>query len=107
MPADLVLRDVAELAGVWQVRGGGVDCTITLSVERVDSANAHRLADPQRCLARLLGQSVAGWRPAPDGLDFARADRLSAGFFAFEGAAAVLTRRGVRIVLTRTGAMRP
>lgn len=96
------LRDASYYAGAWTVTGSGPACRVTLSADRVESANAHTLAADKGCLERVLGQLVAGWRPATDGLDFAGPDRLSVGFFSFEGQAAVLVRPDGKLVLART-----
>lgn len=95
------LRDASFFAGAWRMSGPGLDCRVTLSTARVESANAHLITDVDGCLARALGQPVAGWRPAPDGLDLAGPDRLSVGFFSFEGREAVLLRPEGRLVLSR------
>ena len=95
------LRDASYYAGGWMMTGSGPACRITLSADRVESANAHLLAADGGCLERLLGRPVAGWRPATDGLDFAGPDRLSVGFFSFEGREAVLLRPEGKLVLSR------
>jgi hypothetical protein len=95
------LRDASAFMGPWRLTGPRVDCRITLSPERVESANAHLFIDADKCLERMLGQAVAGWRPAPDGIDFAGSDRLSVGFFAFEGPTAVVLRPEGKMVLSR------
>lgn len=98
-----LLRDAASFAGPWTIEGAGARCRVTLSAERVESANAHALADPEGCLPRLLGRPVAGWRPAPDGIDLAGPDRLSAGFFSFagEGEAVLARPDGTRLTMRR------
>ena len=95
------LRDATSFVGRWRLTGANAACEITLSQARVESANAHRLTEDDNCLSRLLGQAVAGWRPAPDGLDFAGPDRLSVGFFSFEGEGAVLTLPTGPLTLSR------
>lgn len=96
------LRDASHYAGAWTVTGSGPACQVTLSADRVESANAHALAADGGCLERVLGRPVAGWRPATDGLDFAGPDRLSVGFFSFEGQDAVLLRPEGKVVLSRS-----
>lgn len=95
------LKEPIAFAGEWVVTGADPACRIVLSVERVESANAHALNDEKGCLSRVLGRAIAGWRPASDGIDFAGPDRLSVGFFSFEGEHAVLTRGEDRLVLSR------
>lgn len=95
------LHDPSYYAGAWTITGDGGACGLTLSADRVESANAHALTDDQECLQRVLGRPVAGWRPATDGIDFSGPDRLSVGFFSFEGDVAVLRKPGGRLILTR------
>ncbi len=96
------LRDPSYYAGAWTIAGNGRACGLTLSINRVESANAHALTDDRECLQRVLGRPVAGWRPATDGIDFAGPDRLSVGFFSFEGDVAVLRKPEGQLILTRT-----
>lgn len=90
-----ILPEARELAGDWRVEGGSGACVVSFGVERVEAANAHRLQDPTACLRTLLGADIAGWRPATDGIDIVRPDRLSAGFFSFQpDGTATLNRPG-------------
>ena len=95
------LPEAGSLVGRWTVKGTASSCTVTFAIERIEAANAHQLDDPDRCLARLLGQSAVGWRPATDGIDFAGSDRLSVGFFSFQGEDAVLERPEGPLTLAR------
>lgn len=95
-----ILREAVDFAGEWRVAGGGPPCRVQLAAGRVESANAHALTDASGCLARLLGGPVAGWRPATDGIDVAGPDRLSVGFFSFQGDGSATLARPGRPTLT-------
>lgn len=84
--ASLRLAEPTELAGDWRIAAEGRPaCAIRFDMARVETANAHVLADPTRCLATLAGRPVAGWRPAPDGIEIVGSDGLTLLFFAHTG----------------------
>lgn len=80
----LRMVEPAEVAGRWDVTLPGRHCVLTLTTNRVEDANAYAL-DGAACLADLLPLPVAGWRPAPDGLELAGADRRTLVLFADQG----------------------
>ncbi len=84
----LYLPEAAELAGRWRLGGGGAPCEVTLLADQTntDQFSPYRLHDPSDCLGRLGLAQVVGWRPAPDGLELARADGIGVAFFSREGA---------------------
>lgn len=96
MSGSPILREAAYFAGSWRIEGGDATCRVRLSAERVESANAHVLTELDGCASRLLGGKVAGWRPATDGIDMAGPDRLSVGFFSFQGDGSATLSRGGR-----------
>lgn len=102
--AGLRLAEPHELAGEWRIAATGrPPCLVRFDVGRVEAANAHALADPSGCLARLAGRPVAGWRPVPDGVELAGPDRLAVLFFAYgaDGSATATAPDGTALTLTR------
>ncbi|WP_176473015.1 AprI/Inh family metalloprotease inhibitor [Sphingomonas lenta] len=100
--ASLRLAEPPELAGEWRITGGTAGpCSVRLEVARVEAANAHALTDAGGCLEGLVGRPVAGWRPAPDGIELAGPDRLAVVLFAWTGDAAVASGPGGRVLTLR------
>lgn len=81
----LRMAEPNEIAGRWTVSVRGQQCSIVLRHERVDSANAYRIGEGADCLGGLVSGPVAGWRPAPDGLELVGPDRLTLVLFADQG----------------------
>ncbi len=95
--ASLRMAEPAELEGAWTVAvTGEASCRIDLRSTRVEAAYAYALGDESGCLAALAGAPVAGWRPAPDGIEIAAADRRTLLMFADQGDGTALaaTARG-------------
>lgn len=104
--ASLRLAEPSELAGEWRVEpAGGPPCVVRLETARVEAANAHALTDPTGCLAMLMGRPVAGWRPVPDGIEFAGRDRLTIRLFSYasDGVATAAAPDGSTLTLRRAG----
>ncbi|WP_176484531.1 AprI/Inh family metalloprotease inhibitor [Sphingomonas spermidinifaciens] len=101
--ASLRMAEAASLTGRWTVTvTAGKDCRIELLAARLESANAHLLADESGCLAALAGAPVAGWRPAPDGIEIAAADRRTLLSFADQGdGTAIAATPGGQATLSR------
>ncbi|WP_294260489.1 AprI/Inh family metalloprotease inhibitor [uncultured Sphingomonas sp.] len=84
--ANLRMAEPAELKGAWTVAvPGSASCTIDLRTTRVEAANAYSLGDESGCLAALAAAPIAGWRPAPDGIEIAGKDRRTLLMFADQG----------------------
>ncbi len=81
----LRMAEPSEIAGSWVVEAGGRRCSVELSPERIESANAHRLLGGGDCLATMMPATPVGWRPAPDGIELVGADRLTLAMFADAG----------------------
>lgn len=84
LQGSLRMREASEVAGRWLVQAAGRSCGITLTAQRIEDANAWRLDDPAGCLAAIVPGAV-GWRPAPEGIEFAGADRLTLLVFTATG----------------------
>ncbi len=80
----LRMAEPADVAGAWDVTLPGQHCVLTLTTTRIEEANAYAL-DGAACLSELLPSPIAGWRPAPDGLELAGADRRTLVLFADQG----------------------
>lgn len=83
--ASLRMAEPAEVAGRWNVSVRGRQCSVRLGTERVESANAYAIGEGSACLRDMLSKDVAGWRPAPDGIELAGPDRLTIVLFADQG----------------------
>ncbi|MBB4152807.1 hypothetical protein GGQ80_000695 [Sphingomonas jinjuensis] len=81
----LRMAEPAEVAGRWNVSVRGRQCTVRLGTGRVEDANAYGIDEGAACLGDMLGKAVAGWRPAPDGIELAGLDRLTIVLFADQG----------------------
>lgn len=84
LQGSLKMREAPDIAGRWLVQTAGKSCEIVLTAQRIEEANAWRLDDPSRCLASLI-PGVAGWRPSPEGIELAGADRLTLLVFTATG----------------------
>ena len=86
--ASLRMREPAELIGRWTVTADinskKLPCTIVFSDQRIDAANAWCLSSGGNCLNKVL-TGVVGWRPAPDGIEFASADGRTVAMFDANG----------------------
>lgn len=80
----LRMVEPADVAGTWYVMSSRGHCALTLTTTRVEAANAYALVGAG-CLSDLLPSPVAGWRPAPDGIELAGADRRTLVLFADQG----------------------
>ena len=80
----LRMREPAALAGRWVVYIGQQHCGINLEAKRVEDANGWALIDPSGCLSAAIPGAVA-WRPVPEGIEFAAADRRSVIVFTATG----------------------
>lgn len=96
----LRLDEPATLAGRWVIATERGDCAVVFATTRIESANAWALEDSTGCLNGLAPGAV-GWRPTPDGIALASADRRTVVLFAkgadgwsgtLSGAAATLRR---------------
>lgn len=77
----LKLEESAALAGRWVIATETGDCAVDFTTTRIDSANAWAVDDSTGCLGRLAPGTV-GWRPTPDGIALAAADRRTVLLFA-------------------------
>jgi hypothetical protein len=97
------MAEPAEVAGSWNVTVSGRQCALTLTTTRVEAANAYAL-DGAACLSDLLPSPVAGWRPAPDGIELAGDDRRTLVLFADQGdGTGRATLAGDVVTLRRSG----
>lgn len=80
----LRMREAPEFAGRWLIEVDNKSCAVVFAAERVESANAWRLDDPTGCLAAVV-PGVVGWRPSPEGIELAGADRLTVLVFTATG----------------------
>jgi hypothetical protein len=94
------LPEAAALAGAWTLeapdaaRGG---CRLVLGAG--SAAAGYALDLSPACRETFALQAVTAWRPAPDGVEFARADRLTVAFFAREAEGTYVARRDGRPVM--------
>ena len=84
----LRMREPEALAGPWSIEIGQQHCSIRLETKRVEAANGWALVDSSGCLAAALPGAVV-WRPIPEGIEFAAADRRSVIVFTATGDAPV------------------
>ncbi len=77
----LRLEEPAALVGRWIVATQRGDCAVDFTARRIDSANAWAVEDATGCLT-ALAPGVVGWRPTPDGIALASADRRTVVLFA-------------------------
>ncbi|MGN7161262.1 AprI/Inh family metalloprotease inhibitor [Sphingomonas sp. SAFR-052] len=77
----LRMEEPESLAGRWLVATAKGECAVVFTTRRVESANAWALEDAGNCFAGLVPGAV-GWRPVPDGIALASADRRTAALFA-------------------------
>ena len=77
----LKLEEPATLAGPWVIATAQGDCRVVFTTTRIDSANAWVVEDSTNCLAGIVPDTV-GWRPTPDGIALAAADRRTVALFA-------------------------
>lgn len=77
----LRLEEPETLAGRWSIATAKGECAVVFTGRRIDSANAWAIDDASGCLAGLV-PGVVGWRPVPDGIALASADRRTAALFA-------------------------
>lgn len=80
--ANLRMAEPHELAGDWIMAVDGKHCRLRFGSARVEAMNAYALtiADAT-CLNGSIDPTPAGWRPAPDGIELAGADRLTVALF--------------------------
>ena len=83
--SSLRMAEPAEVAGRWNVSVRGRQCSVRLGTGRVEGANGYAIDEGAACLRDMLGKAVAGWRPAPDGIELAGPDRLTVVLFADQG----------------------
>lgn len=81
----LRMAEPTEVAGSWNVSVPGRRCAVRFSTERVESANGYAIESGDACLGELVGKPVAGWRPAPDGIELVAGDRLTLVLFTDQG----------------------
>lgn len=100
----LRMREPSELIGRWTVTGdstvANLPCTIVFLNERIDAANAWRLSADGNCLNKVLTGAV-GWRPAPDGIEFASADGRTIAMFDATGAGRGTAGEALRLARAR------
>lgn len=77
----LRMEEPETLAGRWLIATAQGDCAVVFTSRRIDSANGWAVEDASGCLAGLV-PGVVGWRPVPDGIALASADRRTAVLFA-------------------------
>jgi hypothetical protein len=77
----LRLEEPQTLAGRWSIATAKGECAVVFTNRRIDSANAWAIDDASGCLAGLV-PGVVGWRPVPDGIALASADRRTVALFA-------------------------
>ncbi len=76
------MPSAAALAGCWRVTAENAPAsTCEVELRSEPSAVGHALTLGRGCVVDPLLARVTGWRPAPDGISFAGADRLSVLFF--------------------------
>lgn len=80
----LRMREAEELLGAWTIEIGNDRCTMTFDAMRLEAANGWRLIDPSGCLGRIV-KDAAIWRPAPEGIEIAAADRRTLLVFTATG----------------------
>lgn len=81
----LRMQEPAELAGRWVLVTRDSSCAIVLSGDRMEEANGWAIASPPpACLVALVPDAVA-WRPVPEGLALAAADRRTLVVFTATG----------------------
>lgn len=85
-----MMREATELAGHWVVKTATAQCAVTFAMQRIESANGWTLVDPSACLAGVVPGAVA-WRPTPEGVALAAADRRTLALFSWERSGAVAT----------------
>lgn len=77
----LRLEEPATLVGRWIIAMQTGDCAVDFTARRIDSANAWAVEDVTGCLTASV-PGVVGWRPTPDGIALASADRRTVVLFA-------------------------
>ncbi|MDX7998773.1 proteinase inhibitor [Xenorhabdus sp. Reich] len=83
MASSLRLPPADELKGFWQLSDGHQLCSIELTDTRLPEGSIWAL-NGAPCLTELLGESVEGWRPTPDGITLTDDDGNSLAFFGHE-----------------------
>ncbi|KQM30907.1 AprI/Inh family metalloprotease inhibitor [Sphingomonas sp. Leaf10] len=94
------IEEPETLAGRWVIATAQGDCAVVFTSRRIDSANAWAVEDASGCLAGLV-PGVVGWRPVPDGIALASADRRTAVLFARGAAGWTATLPGGAATLRR------
>ncbi|PHM36655.1 AprI/Inh family metalloprotease inhibitor [Xenorhabdus innexi] len=83
MASSLNLPEPTELAGFWQVADKHQVCSIELTDVRLPEGSIWELKSDD-CLTELMGNPVAGWRAAPDGITLTDATGYGLAFFSQE-----------------------
>ncbi|PHM28949.1 protease inhibitor Inh/omp19 family protein [Xenorhabdus budapestensis] len=83
MASSLNLPKPTELTGIWQISDKHQVCSVELTDTRLPEGSIWALKS-DACLTKLVGNTVAGWRPTPDGITLTDADGNSRAFFGQE-----------------------
>ncbi|MBD2797275.1 protease inhibitor Inh/omp19 family protein [Xenorhabdus sp. 18] len=83
MASSLRLPPAGELKGLWQLSDGNKQCRIELTDTRLAEGSMW-VVKGDACVTELVGQSVAGWYPSPDGITLTDSDGNSVAFFSHE-----------------------
>ncbi len=83
MASSLKLPSAGELKGLWQLTDGNQQCNIELTDTHLADGFIWALKS-DACVAELIGASVEGWYPSPDGLTLTDGDGNSLAFFSHE-----------------------
>ncbi|MDC9595648.1 AprI/Inh family metalloprotease inhibitor [Xenorhabdus anantnagensis] len=83
MASSLRLPSAGELKGLWQLSDGNKLCSIELTDTHLPEGSIWALKG-DACVTELIGPSVEGWYPSPDGITLTDGDGNSLAFFSHE-----------------------